>query len=287
MMEPKVHCPDWEEKLSLYVDGVLNPFDENAVDAHIARCASCRATVELWRAVGHSVRRLPRELPPPYLREAILASTTRRRAKARRWIPNWRTLAPALGIALGLAWLTLPRPAIDQTPRVATVPLPRVETALPVASVPAEDAKSELLPYTPLVIVLQSSPAFRTASPAPRWLPSTRLSHAPSTQESAPPAIVWSDTAPRFTPTGGTSPSIVTEIADKSESDFNLPPPAITPANFPPFEPTSAATRDLTDWLVRLNQQLREEDRQRISGAAKREPNRGGFFVPIVSIDLK
>jgi anti-sigma factor RsiW len=101
MMEPKVHCPDWEEKLSLYVDGVLNPFDENAVEAHLARCASCRATVELWRAVGQSVRRLPRELPPPYLREAILASTTRRRAHARRWLPSWRTLAPALGVALG------------------------------------------------------------------------------------------------------------------------------------------------------------------------------------------
>jgi anti-sigma factor RsiW len=99
-MEPRVHCPDWEEKLSLYVDGVLNPFDENAVEAHIARCASCRATVELWRAVGQSVRRLPRELPPPYLREAILASTTRRRRTARRWLPNWRVLAPALGVAL-------------------------------------------------------------------------------------------------------------------------------------------------------------------------------------------
>jgi hypothetical protein len=36
-----------------------------------------------------------------------------------------------------------------------------------------------------------------------------------------------------------------------------------------------------------LNQQLREEDRQRIAGAPKREPNRGGFFVPIVSVDLK
>ena len=81
-MKPRVHCPEWEEKLSLYVDGVLNPFDENAVEAHIARCASCRATVELWRAVGQSVRRLPRELPPPYLREAILASTTRRRSRA-------------------------------------------------------------------------------------------------------------------------------------------------------------------------------------------------------------
>ena len=287
-MEPKVHCPEWEEKLSLYVDGVLNPFDENAVEAHIARCASCRATVELWRAVGQSVRRLPRELPPPYLREAILASTTRRRSRARRWLPSWRTLAPALGVALGLAWLTLPPPTRDQTPTVATVPLPRVETTLPLASAPTEATKAEPSPRTPLVILLHSSPAYRTASPAPRWTPHTRLSPAPNLQESASPIVVWSDSAPRFSPTDTTRPPIITEIADKSEGDPTPPLPAIATTNFPPTEPApAAATRDLTDWLVRLNQQLREEDRQRIAGTARREPNRGGFFVPIVSVDLK
>jgi hypothetical protein len=287
-MEPKVHCPEWEEKLSLYVDGVLNPFDENAVEAHLARCASCRATVELWRAVGQSVRRLPRELPPLYLREAILVSTTRRRQVAPRWLPNWRVLAPALGVALFLAWLTLPRPATDQTPRVVAVPLPRMETTLPLASASANSAKAELPPYTPIVVLLHSSPAFRTASPAPRWTPTTRLSHAPSMQESDTPIVVWNEPSPHFVPTGTTRPSIVTEIADQSESDSSPPIPAITAANFPPSEPAPvAATRDLTEWLIRLNQQLREEDRQRIAGAVKREPNRDGFFVPIVSVDLK
>ena len=289
-MKPRVHCPEWEEKLSLYVDGVLNPFDENAVEAHIARCASCRATVELWRAVGQSVRRLPRELPPPYLREAILASTTRRRSRARRWLPGWRTLAPALGIALLLAWLTLPRPALDQTPTMATatVPLPRVETTLPLASAPTETTKAEPSPRTPLVILLHSSPAYRAASPAPRWTPHTRLSPASAPHEGAPPIIVWSDPAPRFSPTDTTRPSIITEIADTSESDPTPPLPAVAASNLPPTEPAPvAATRDLTDWLVRLNQQLREEDRQRIAGASRRDPNRGGFFVPIVSVDLK
>jgi len=240
--------------------------------------------------VGQSVRRLPRELPPPYLREAILASTTRRRAHARRWLPSWRTLAPALGVALGLAWLTLPRPALDQTPTMATatVPLPRVETALPLASVPIETTKAEPSPRTPLVILLQSSPAYRTASPAPRWTPNTRLSPASAPHEGAPPIVVWSDPAPRFSPTDTTRPPIITEIADTSESDPTPPLPAVAASNLPPTEPApAAATRDLTDWLVRLNQQLREEDRQRIAGTARREPNRGGFFVPIVSVDLK
>jgi hypothetical protein len=91
-----------------------------------------------------------------------------------------------------------------------------------------------------------------------------------------------------ITPTDTTRSPIITEIADTSESDLTPPLPAIATTNLPPTEPApAAATRDLTDWLVRLNQQLREEDRQRIAGTARREPSRGGFFVPIVSVDLK
>lgn len=289
-MEPKVHCPEWEEKLSLYVDGLLNPFDENAVDAHIARCEACRKAVALWRSVGQSVRRLPRELPPPYLREAILLSTSRRRTQTRRWLLGWRTLAPALGVALGLAWLTLPRPAPEPPPTTASVPLPRIETTLPLAVAPAAQADAYPAPQTPLVIVLQASPTYRTTSPTPRWTSTTRLSPAPNPQEYTPPVIVWREPALTFTPTSASCPPIVTEIADETESEVDISSVAssILDLDAPQTEPASAAaTRDLTDWLVRLNQQLREEDRQRIVGTARREPNRVGFFVPIVSVDLK
>lgn len=287
-MEPRVHCPEWEEKLSLYVDGLLNPFDENAVEAHIARCEACRTTVALWRSVGQSVRRLPREIPPPYLREAILLSTTRRRTPTRRWLLGWRTLAPALGVALGLAWLTLPRPAPEPPPTTASVPLPRIETTLPLAAVPTAQSDAYPAPQTPLVIVVQASPAYRTTSPTPRWTSTTRLSPASNPPENTPPVIVWREPSPIFTPTNTSRPPIVTEVAEKSEVDFDASLAASMILNTPPTEPaTAAATRDLTDWLVRLNQKLREEDRQRIAGTARREPNRGGFFVPIVSVDLK
>lgn len=285
-MEPRVHCPEWEEKLSLYVDGLLNPFDENAVEAHIARCEACRTTVALWRSVGQSVRRLPRELPPPYLREGILLSTTRRRTPTRRLLLGWRTLAPALGVALGLAWLTLPRPAPEQPLTTASLPLPRVETTLPLVSAPVEQAEAQ--PQTPLVIMLQASTAYRTASPTPRWTPTTRVSPAPTPQDNTPPVIVWREPAPAFTPITPSRPPVVTEIAEKTEIEVDISSVASIISGTPPTEPASAAaTRDLTDWLVRLNQKLREEDRQRIAGTAKREPNRGGFFVPIVSVDLK
>ncbi|GIV11698.1 MAG: hypothetical protein KatS3mg020_1189 [Fimbriimonadales bacterium] len=284
-MGKTLHCPEWEEKLSLYVDGVLNPFDENAVTAHLARCESCRATVALWQAVGQGVRRLPRELPPPYLRERILASTTRRRRFARRLVPDWRVWAPALGVALLLGWLTLPRPQPARETFVR-VPTPQVQETIPAPALPAQNTAEDSAPSAPLVIVLQAAPSYRTASPVPRWLAQTRLSPAPSVPDPSPTAIVVSDSTPRFTTTGSTTPVIVTEIAEPSELNPNTTPTeAITVSA--PARPATTATRDLSNWLQQLNQQLREEDRQQISGTTRHETNARRFFVPIVTVDLK
>jgi len=284
-MGKTLHCPEWEEKLSLYVDGVLNPFDENAVTAHLSRCESCRATVELWQAVGQGVRRLPRELPPPYLRERILASTTRRRRFSRRLIPGWRVLAPALGVALLLGWLTLPHPQPAREDFVR-IPTPRVLETIPAPVAPTQNAAQESAPSAPLVMVLQSSPSYRTASPSPRWLAQTRLSPAPSVPEPSSTAIVVSDSTPRFTPTVSTPPVIVTEVAEPSELNPNINPTETMTVSAP-ARPATTTARDLSNWLQQLNQQLREEDRQQISGATRRESNARRFFVPIVTVDLK
>ncbi|MFN4032393.1 MAG: zf-HC2 domain-containing protein [Fimbriimonadales bacterium] len=278
-----LHCPEWEEKLSLYVDGVLNPFDENAVEAHLSRCESCRATVELWRAVGSSVRRLPRELPPPDLRERILASTTRRASLAKRLTPSWRVLAPALSVGLLLSWLTLPRPQPLSETAVAT---PRLEETLATPLSLTTDAPHEQSPSAPLVIVVQSSPSYRTASPAPRWVFNTRISAAPPVSEPASSIVVTGDSTPRYTP-AATAPTTggITVIAETPDANA----PAMEPIASQPLTPpaTATATQDLANWLQQLNQQLCEEDRAQIFGAKQREPNPRRFFVPIVTVDLK
>jgi anti-sigma factor RsiW len=118
-------CSEWEERLSLYVDGLLNPFDENAVAAHLSRCEACREAVALWRAIGQSVRRLPRELPPAELRARIFACTTRKQGIRQRLRLSWWQLAPACAAGLLLAWWTLPR-FIPATPNTASqLELPR------------------------------------------------------------------------------------------------------------------------------------------------------------------
>ncbi len=283
-MGKTLHCPEWEEKLSLYVDGVLNPFDENAVVAHLSRCESCRTTVALWQSVGQTVRWLPRELPPAYLRERILASTTNRPSLAKRLIPSWRVLAPTLGVGLLLSWMTLPRPQPTQE-AVATIPVPHVQETL-TAAASVNNAATEPLPSAPLVIVLQSSPNYRTAAPTPRWIPNTRLSPMPSTPDPAPSVVIMTDTTPRYTPVAPTpAPAIVTAIPEANEPSPAAPEQIAIQA--PTHPATATATQDLATWLQRLNQQLREEDRSRIAGAQQRDPNQRRFFVPIVTVDLK
>lgn len=278
-----LHCPEWEEKLSLYVDGVLNPFDENAVEAHLARCVGCRATVELWQAIGASVRQLPRVLPPPDLRVRILASTTRRRRLPRPLFAGWRVLAPALSTGLLLGWLTLPRTE-DPTAPLARVPALRLSTTLP-APAPSAQPVNPAAPSTPLVMVLRATPSYRTVSPAPRWLAQTRLSPVSPLTDPTPTIVTMTDSPPRLTPAAANPPAIVTEIAESSDLTPALTETATASI---PSRPTSVtAAQDLTDMMKQMHEQLRESERRQPSGSTARDADRRRFFVPIVTVDLR
>ncbi|MCA9750578.1 MAG: zf-HC2 domain-containing protein [Gemmatimonadetes bacterium] len=43
------NCHEFEERLAGYVDGELGPDDVRAVEAHLATCEACRATVAAWQ----------------------------------------------------------------------------------------------------------------------------------------------------------------------------------------------------------------------------------------------
>src|SRR3712207_3607368 len=69
--------------LSAYMDNDLTPDELRAVQAHVAGCAECAATLAEYRQLRSLVRALPQPTPPPALRQSVFAKATpayRRRA---------------------------------------------------------------------------------------------------------------------------------------------------------------------------------------------------------------
>ncbi|CUU34609.1 MAG: zf-HC2 domain-containing protein [Armatimonadetes bacterium] len=277
-------CPEWEERLSLYVDGLLNPFEENAVEAHIARCEGCRATVSLWKAVGMAVRRLPTVSPPPDLRARILDCTTRRRPRPLVWLPRGWQLAPVLGLGLLLAWLSLTpttESLISNTSYQAAAPAPTTPQATVLPQPPTPPPPVEEGAAVPQVIIsVKTSPSFRVSPNTPRWVGTTRLSPVePHLPDPVPPqAGMVSVSQP-------TPPSpIVTEVAD---TPYEPLPASSGHTDGKPGAPRSqneTPRPTLAEWSQQFYEQLRREQRAR-SGIAH-SPN-AQRYIPIVSIRFK
>jgi AcrR family transcriptional regulator len=309
-------CSEWEERLSLYVDGLLNPFDENAVETHLSRCEACREAVALWRAVGQSVRRLPRELPPADLRARILACTTRKLSIGQRLRLSWWRLAPALAAGLLLAWWTLPR-FTPEPLSIATQPeSPGTLSALPPGSdssdrsdmsalsdltssenevlrTPQPDAEAHpASSETRILIVVQPATAPRWREPSPRWVATTRI---PTPQANASAGELRTPTPSHevalMMPPPSTRLPVPDEVAD-------LPVQTeLAVAELAPSSGERAATHAslsapsepdaLRRWAEQFNQQLQQENRRSRLKQLARRSNDPRFFVPILSWNIK
>ena len=111
-------CHDVQHQLSLFLDGMLDDTEYDAVQQHLDTCAPCRATLDASQRVEHRLRpTLRSEAVPDSLWPRILAdvspaastgSTKTQRRSATRWA--WSTVAAAvivlaLGVALLKPWL--------------------------------------------------------------------------------------------------------------------------------------------------------------------------------------
>ncbi len=101
-------CQVYEEMLSAYIDGELSSQDEQALEAHLATCDSCRSALSELRAVKAALASVPEEEVPPGLHEMIMCSaiTAKRGFFARlsdrlsRWtVRQW---VPAIAAAMVL-----------------------------------------------------------------------------------------------------------------------------------------------------------------------------------------
>ncbi len=67
-----MRCHDIQEKLSVYIDGMLDPSEASRVKQHIASCAECRMEYDDLRAAVEMIRELPEVAPPPGFRESLV-----------------------------------------------------------------------------------------------------------------------------------------------------------------------------------------------------------------------
>jgi anti-sigma factor RsiW len=86
------------QRLTAYVDGVLDAAQGPGIEAHLAECAECRAQFEEERALRARLRALPAVEPAPELEARV-----RRSLRASRRRPSW-LLPMAAGIVALLAW---------------------------------------------------------------------------------------------------------------------------------------------------------------------------------------
>jgi anti-sigma factor RsiW len=86
-MTEDVHGPV-EDAFSALVDGELSPERKQAVEAHLAGCARCRAGLERFRATVGGLGSLRERAPSTFLPDIQRQIYTRSRGRffARRWV---------------------------------------------------------------------------------------------------------------------------------------------------------------------------------------------------------
>ena len=89
---------EWQVLVSAYCDGEISPEERALVEAHLAECSECAATLAAYRRLGNTIGRLPRGAPS---RELWLRVQEGMPARAGR--PLWRRLIPALSAAAAVA----------------------------------------------------------------------------------------------------------------------------------------------------------------------------------------
>lgn len=125
----------WTDRLSEYVDGELAAADRTALEAHLATCADCRATVEDLRKVVERAKSLEHRPPTSELWSNIHARLTpgrrpgvNRDATARAWRLSFNVpqlIAASIALVLlsaGGMWVAVNQP--EQTAEGQFIPAP-------------------------------------------------------------------------------------------------------------------------------------------------------------------
>jgi len=96
-------CRHLERKLHLLLDGRLTDRDARRVKAHVADCASCRASFEALASADRALAAEPLADPPQGMAEAIARCAAAQALFRRRvLLPRWLEVFTLAGVTLAL-----------------------------------------------------------------------------------------------------------------------------------------------------------------------------------------
>jgi predicted anti-sigma-YlaC factor YlaD len=107
------------ERMSLYLDDLLNPEEVRDLQAHLARCEDCRQMWEAMCWMSSQLKEEPAVAPAPDLAQRVTARILERETRRRRFYSSigvlfgsvglWATAGLALLLLLVLVWRPSPQ----------------------------------------------------------------------------------------------------------------------------------------------------------------------------------
>ncbi|MDM7995214.1 MAG: zf-HC2 domain-containing protein [Acidobacteriota bacterium] len=101
-----MECEDVQKRLVRKIDGELSDSDNNAVNAHLSKCAVCSREYALLALPGRIAPHIPQATPSPYFYQKLQLRINREAQSLAGWQMLWglaRHLIPAMaGITLAL-----------------------------------------------------------------------------------------------------------------------------------------------------------------------------------------
>lgn len=253
------------ERLSAWLDGELAAGESAAVEAHLARCASCREALAALRAVDPAARELDARAPDGYFRD--FASRVRRRIEAEppvRRRASWRPPAWSLAVAAALL-LAVVTPLTWRESRTV-----RPERSAPVAPAPAATVAS-----APPLGAAASPSAERPAEAAPARRPRAEEPKPPPPPRQAlmkaAPANRAQEAAPAATQEAGVTEGQPLAMQRAAVAVPTSAPPPPEPA------PVGAAPQEVPRKDKRAAASLDAADAMTVSQKARMAPASAGM----------
>jgi hypothetical protein len=118
-------CSQFSQALQLYIDGQLSWPQVRALEAHVARCRTCRADLLLLQEIAEAVHTMPIIREPTWLTAAIMARIAQEpRRQERSALESYRPSLPETVAAATLSTAITALFVIFQTPaRAHLLPL--------------------------------------------------------------------------------------------------------------------------------------------------------------------